>query len=67
MAETLILNAAEIQRALTRIAHEIAERDEAGSEVVLVGIQRGGVPLARRLSGLLSGSGDNPSPPVNSM
>ena len=47
--------AAAIQRALTRIAHEIAERNEAGSEVVLVGIQRGGVPLARRLGELLTG------------
>jgi pyrimidine operon attenuation protein/uracil phosphoribosyltransferase len=52
---TLILNAAAIRRALTRIAHEIVERNEAGSEVVLVGIQRGGVPLARRMGELLSG------------
>jgi pyrimidine operon attenuation protein/uracil phosphoribosyltransferase len=52
---TLILNAAAIQRALTRIAHEIAERNEAGNEVVLVGIQRGGVPLGRRLGALLMG------------
>jgi pyrimidine operon attenuation protein/uracil phosphoribosyltransferase len=52
---TIILNALAIQRALTRIAHEIAERNEAGSEVVLVGIQRGGVPLARRLGALLTG------------
>ncbi|PYJ05771.1 MAG: bifunctional pyr operon transcriptional regulator/uracil phosphoribosyltransferase PyrR, partial [Verrucomicrobia bacterium] len=51
----LILNAAAIQRALTRIAHEIAERNEAGTEVVLLGIQRGGVPLAQRLSALLGG------------
>ncbi len=52
---TLILNDAAIQRALTRIAHEIAERNEAGSEVVLVGIQRGGVPLGQRLGKLLAG------------
>jgi pyrimidine operon attenuation protein / uracil phosphoribosyltransferase len=51
---TLILTGAAMQRALTRIAHEIAERNEAGSEVVLVGIQRGGVPLAKRLGTLLS-------------
>ncbi len=57
---TLILNALAMQRALTRIAHEIAERNEAGSEVVLVGIQRGGVPLAQRLSGLLSGIWSHP-------
>jgi pyrimidine operon attenuation protein/uracil phosphoribosyltransferase len=50
---TLILNAAAIQRALTRIAHEIAEHNETGTAVVLVGIQRGGVPLALRLCKLL--------------
>ncbi len=52
---TLILNGPAIQRALTRIAHEIAERNEAGGEVVLVGIQRGGVLLAERLKSLLAG------------
>jgi pyrimidine operon attenuation protein / uracil phosphoribosyltransferase len=52
---TQILNASAMQRALTRIAHEIAERNEAGSDVVLVGIQRGGVPLAQRLGTLLTG------------
>ena len=35
---TVILDALAIQRALTRIAHEIAERNEVGAEVVLVGI-----------------------------
>ena len=52
---TVILNAAAIQRALTRIAHEIAERNETGGELALVGIQRGGVPMAQRLSSLLAG------------
>ena len=51
---TVILNGVAMHRALTRVAHEIAERNESGSEVVLVGIQRGGVPLARRLGTLLS-------------
>jgi pyrimidine operon attenuation protein / uracil phosphoribosyltransferase len=55
MAEsTLILNAPAIHRALTRIAHEIVERNEAGTEVALAGIQRGGVPIAQRLCGFLS-------------
>ena len=54
MPETLvILPAAAIQRALTRIAHEIAERNEIPAEVVLVGIPVGGDVLARRLSELL--------------
>ena len=51
---TLILDAAAIHRALTRIAHEIAERNAASDDVVLIGIQRGGIHLARRLSASLS-------------
>jgi pyrimidine operon attenuation protein / uracil phosphoribosyltransferase len=51
---TVILDAGAIQRALTRIAHEIAERNEASVEVVLVGIPEGGVPLAQRLGKILS-------------
>jgi pyrimidine operon attenuation protein/uracil phosphoribosyltransferase len=54
METILILNPAAMQRALTRIAHEIAERNEGGAHVVLIGIQRGGVPLAKRLGVLLS-------------
>src|ERR1041384_4496447 len=63
MPETvLILNAAAIHRAVTRIAHEIAERNEASADVVLVGIQRGGVALAQRLAGILSGITGSPVP-----
>ncbi len=60
MAEqSVILNAPAMQRALARIAHEIAERNEAG-EVVLIGIQKGGVPLAHRLGGVLGGIWSQP-------
>jgi pyrimidine operon attenuation protein/uracil phosphoribosyltransferase len=59
---TTILNAGAIQRALTRIAHEIAERNEAHQELVLVGIQRGGVLLAGRLAPLLQGIYGHPVP-----
>ena len=51
---TIILNAAAIQRALTRIAHEIAERNESGAEVVLAGIPLVGDQLAFRLGKILS-------------
>jgi len=57
-----ILNAGAIQRALVRIAHEIAERDEPSHEVVMVGIQKGGVPLAERLSQILAGIWSHPVP-----
>jgi len=52
---TVILNAAAIQRVLTRIAHEIAERNDHSPSVVIVGIQRGGFHLAARLGELLNG------------
>ena len=52
---TVILDATAIQRALTRIAHEIAERNEVGADVVLVGIPTGGDHLAARLAKILAG------------
>jgi pyrimidine operon attenuation protein / uracil phosphoribosyltransferase len=45
-----VLDADEIRRALTRIAHEILERTHGGDEVMLLGIPTRGVPLARRLA-----------------
>ena len=55
-----ILNSQAIQRALTRIAHEIAERNENAGDIAIVGIQRKGVALAQRLSSLLSGIWNSP-------
>jgi pyrimidine operon attenuation protein/uracil phosphoribosyltransferase len=52
---TVILDAPAIQRALTRIAHEIAERNEHSAEVALVGIPIGGDHLAARLAKILAG------------
>ena len=42
-----------MDRALTRIAHEIAERNEESRDVALIGVQRGGVLLAERLAAIL--------------
>lgn len=47
---TVLLTASAIQRALVRIAHEIAERNEDGRDVVLLGIQAGGAPLSVRIA-----------------
>jgi len=49
----VLLTAVAIERALARIAHEIAERNDNPPAVVLIGVQTGGVHLARRLSNLL--------------
>lgn len=45
-----LMDAQAMDRALTRIAHEIPERNHGLDNVALVGIQRRGVPLAERLS-----------------
>jgi pyrimidine operon attenuation protein / uracil phosphoribosyltransferase len=45
-----VLDAGEIRRALTRIAHEVLERNKGADDLVLVGIPTRGVPLARRLA-----------------
>lgn len=47
--ETIILDSAGINRALTRITHEILERNKGTSGLVLVGIRSGGDHLARAL------------------
>jgi pyrimidine operon attenuation protein / uracil phosphoribosyltransferase len=49
-----VLGADEIRRALSRIGHEILERTDGATEVVLLGIPTRGVPLARRLAARLS-------------
>lgn len=45
-----ILDQEGIRRSLTRIAHEIIERNKGIDDLVLIGIRRRGVPLAERLS-----------------
>jgi len=45
----IVLNPVSLNRALDRMAHEIAERNEKGEKVALVAIQRGGVHLASRI------------------
>jgi pyrimidine operon attenuation protein/uracil phosphoribosyltransferase len=51
---TVILDAGAIQRALTRIAHEIAERNVNSTEIALVGIPAVGDHLAYRLGKILA-------------
>ena len=53
MPEKVVLHEEEIERALTRIAHEIVERNPDAPAPALVGIHRRGAVLARRLHPLL--------------
>lgn len=46
----VVLSADDLSRAITRIAHEIVERNRGIEGVVLVGLQRGGVWLAGRVA-----------------
>jgi pyrimidine operon attenuation protein/uracil phosphoribosyltransferase len=67
MAHRTVLSADDIRRALTRIAHEIVERNHGLEEVVLVGLQRGGVWVADALGDVLHGIDAAHPVPVGSL
>lgn len=50
----VIWDAADIERALRRIAHQILESNRGADNLVLLGIQSRGAPLAARLAGLIA-------------
>ncbi len=64
--KALILDRAGIDRALTRIAHEIVEKNKGAKELGLIGIQRGGVHLAKRLAARIAAI-ENVEVPVGSL
>ncbi len=45
-----LMNSNDMSRALKRIAHQILERNQGADSIVLVGIQRGGLPMAKILA-----------------
>ena len=47
--KTLLMDEAQMRRSVSRIAHEIIERNKGVSNVALVGIRRRGEPIARQL------------------
>ena len=55
MTEKRIQSSTQIKRALTRISHEILERNGGINNVVLVGMHSRGVPLAKRISSIIHG------------
>ena len=50
MVEKLLMSPDDVRRALTRIAHEVLERNHGVDGLVLVGMHTRGAPLARRLA-----------------
>ena len=51
---SVALSAPDIKRALTRIAHEILERNQGSSSIVLLGIPTRGAHLAQRIASIIS-------------
>ncbi len=49
-----ILDEQGVKRSLTRIAHEIVERNKGVQDLILVGIRRRGVPLAERIAEIIN-------------
>ena len=45
-----VLDETMMNRAITRIAHEIIEKNRGAENITLVGIRRGGVPIAKRIA-----------------
>jgi len=51
--KSVLLDAKAIERTLTRIAHEITEKNKGTEGIILVGIKRRGVPIAQRIALLI--------------
>ena len=58
----VVLSAADIDRALTRIAYEILEANKGSQDLLLLGIPRRGYPLAQRLAAKLAASDPSVDP-----
>src|SRR5436309_10932841 len=56
------MTADDVRRAVTRIGHEIVERNRGGDGVVLVAVQTGGVWLAEQLASVIGGIEGGPVP-----
>lgn len=54
MPSAHVMDGSEIARSLTRISHEILERNKGPQDLVLLGIPTRGVPLAERLGAIIA-------------
>lgn len=57
MSPRTVMDGADISRSITRMAHEVLERNRGSESVILLGIPSRGVPLAERLSEAISQAG----------
>jgi pyrimidine operon attenuation protein/uracil phosphoribosyltransferase len=57
-----IMDSDDIARAITRIAHQILERNRGASDLILVGIRTRGAPLAERIAGAMESIEGRPIP-----
>ncbi len=63
----VVLSGDDIRRALTRIAHEIIERNRGLDGVILVGMQRGGTWVAERLAEIIATIEPGSSMPIGAL
>ena len=56
MSARTVMSADDVRRAITRIGHEIVERNHGVGSVVLIGLQRGGVWIAEQLAAAIDSS-----------
>jgi pyrimidine operon attenuation protein/uracil phosphoribosyltransferase len=66
MAEKILMSPVDMERVLTRIAHEIVERNNGAEHIILVGMQTRGFPLAQRLAKIIKNF-ENITVPVGSL
>ena len=54
VVKSTVMEAADVRRALTRISHEIVERNRGTEDLVIVGIRTRGAPLADRIAAFIA-------------
>ena len=63
----MVMSADDVRRAIARISHEIVERNHGLDDVVVIGLQRGGVWIAQELGAALGHIENGRSVPVGSV